>query len=87
MSKLFEGFEVGDLKLILEPKIHIDEFAAKAGKDDEIIVFSFLIHDRQAAMDIVDFFEKGYDFILDADISTSEIRPGSYLVFVEILRR
>lgn len=82
-----EGFGVGDLKLVLTPKIHIDEFCSKIGKDSEIIVISFLINDRQAAIDVVDFLEKGYEFILDADISASEIRPGSYLIFVEILRR
>lgn len=87
MSNLSENFEVGDLKLVLEPKIHIDEFCSKIGKDNEIIVLSFLVNDKQAAIDMVDFFEKGYDFILDADISASEIKPGSYLVFVELLRR
>ena len=87
MTQIKEGFSVGDLKLVLEPKIHIDEFCSKIGKDNEIIVISFLINDRQAAIDVVDFLEKGYEFILDADISASEIRPGSYLIFVEILRR
>ena len=87
MTKLSESFEVGDLHLVLEPKIHIDEFCSKIGKDDEICVISFLVNDKEAAIDLVDFFEKGYDFILDADISASEIRPGSYLVFVELLRR
>jgi len=87
MSKVYESFEAGDLKLVLEPKIQIDEFSSKIGKDDEICVLSFIVNDRQAAIDLVDFFEKGYDFILDADISASEIKPGSYLVFVELLRR
>ena len=87
MSKVYESFEVGDLKLVLEPKIHIDEFSSKIGKDDEICVLSFIVNDRQAAIDLVDFFEKGYDFCLDADISASEVKPGTYLVFVELLRR
>jgi hypothetical protein len=87
MKKLWEGFECGDLQRVLQPKIHLDEFESKIGKDDNVIVISFLINDRQAAIDLVDFFERGYDFILDADISDSEITPGSYLVFVEVLRR
>jgi len=41
MTKLFEGFEVSDLVNVLEPKIHIDEFNSKMGKDDDIIVLSF----------------------------------------------
>ncbi|VVC05045.1 Uncharacterised protein [uncultured archaeon] len=84
---LREEFEVGDLKLILEPKIHIDEYQSKLGKDDEICVISFIVKDKTAAIDLADFFEKGYDFILDADVSASEIIFGSYLVFIEVLRR
>lgn len=86
-QNLVESFEVGDLKLVLEPKLHIDEFCSQIGKDNEIIVISFLVNDKEAATDIVDFLEKGYDFILDADVSASEVKPGSYLVFVELLRR
>ena len=87
MKRIIEAFEVGDLDEILMPEIGIDIYASKIGSDQNIIVLSFLINDRQAAIDVVDFFEKGYDFILDADISSSEITPGSYLVFVELLRR
>lgn len=86
-KELSESFEVGDLKLVLQPKISIDEFSSKIGKDDEICVLSFVVNDHHAAVDLVDFLEKGYDFILDADISASEITPGSYLVFVELIRR
>ena len=60
VKALSESFEVGDLKLVLEPKIHIDEFCSKIGKDSEIVVLSFLINDRQAAIDVVDFIEKGF---------------------------
>jgi hypothetical protein len=86
-DKLFEGFEVNDLKNVLHDKIHIDEFNSKIGDDDQNIVVSFMVDDRGAAEDLIDFLERGYDFILDADLSTSEVRPGSYLVFVEIPRR
>jgi hypothetical protein len=33
------------------------------------------------------WFEKGYDFVLDADRSPGEIKPGRYLVYVELRRR
>lgn len=82
-----ESFEVGDLKLVLTPIIGIDFYCSKIGKDSDIVVLDFLVNDKQAAADLVTFFETGYAWILDADISTSEIRPGHYLVFVEILRR
>jgi len=87
MTKITEGFQVGDLKLVLEPYIEIDMYRSKIGNDDEIVVVNFLVNDKQAAIDLVTFLECGYSFILDADISTSEIKPGAYLVFVEFLRR
>jgi len=86
-EKLVEGFCCGDLVGVLMPSIHIDEFRSKIGKDDNIIVISFLVNDHQAAMDLVNFLEIGEEWILDADISSSEIKPGSYLVFIELLRR
>jgi hypothetical protein len=57
------------------------------GDDDDIIVVSFFVRDPQAAKDLMMWFEKGYDFVLDADRSPGEIKPGRYLVFVEIRRR
>lgn len=87
MNKLFESFEVGDLINILSHTLHIDEFKSKLGKDDKNIVISFLLHDKSAGEDLVDFLERGYEFILDADISSSEVTPGNYLVFAELLRR
>jgi len=87
-QKLVEsGFGVGDLKNVLSNSIHVDEFKSKIGKDDNILVISFMVNDHQASIDLVNFLEVGYDEILDADISSSEIKPGSYLVFIELLRR
>ena len=45
------------------------------------------ITDENAAKDLVSWFEKGYDFILDADRSPGEIKPNKYLVYVEMRRR
>jgi hypothetical protein len=72
---------------LLKPTIHVDEFSSKMGDDDDIIVVSFFVRDAQAARDLMSWFEKGYDFVLDADCSPGEIRPGRYLVYVEIRRR
>jgi hypothetical protein len=57
------------------------------GDDDDVIVISFFVRDQQAAKDLTMWFEKGYDFVLDADRSPGEIKPGRYLVYVEIRRR
>jgi hypothetical protein len=50
-------------------------------------VVSFFVRDKQAARDLVSWFEKGYDFVLDADQSPGEIKPNRYLVYVEMRRR
>lgn len=72
---------------MMKSTIHIDEFSSKMGDDDEIVVASFYVRDRQAAQDLVDWFEKGYDFVMDADMSPGEIKPNRYLVYVEMKRR
>ncbi len=84
---LLEGLQYKDLDGLMKPTIHVDEFSAKMGDDDDIIVLSFFVRDAQAAKDLVGWFEKGYDFILDADRSPGEIKPSRYLVYVAIRRR
>jgi hypothetical protein len=86
-NQLFESLGFKDLDGLLKPTIHVDEFSSKMGDDDDIIVISFFVRDPQAAKDLMMWFEKGYDFVLDADRSPGEIRPGRYLVYVEIRRR
>lgn len=84
---LSESLNYRDLEGIMKPTIHVDEFASKMGDDADIIVLSFFVRDKQAAKDLVSWFEKGYDFVLDADRSPGEIKPNRYLVYVEIRRR
>ena len=84
---LSEGLQYKDLEGMMKPTIHVDEFAAKMGDDDDIIVLSFFVRDLQAAKDLVGWFEKGYDFVLDADRSPGEIKPSRYLVYLELRRR
>lgn len=81
------GLEYKCLEGMIKPTIHIDEFASKMGEDDDVSVASFYVTDEQAAKDLVGWFEKGYDFILDADRSPGEIKPNKYLVYVEMKRR
>jgi hypothetical protein len=86
-NQLFESLGFKDLDGLLKPTIHVDEFSSKMGDDDDIIVISFFVRDAQAAKDLMMWFEKGYDFVLDADRSPGEIRPGRYLIYVELRRR
>ena len=84
---LSESLSYRDLDGIMKPTIHVDEFASKMGDDEDIIVLSFFVRDKEAAKDLVAWFEKGYDFVLDADRSPGEIKPNRYLVYVELRRR
>jgi hypothetical protein len=84
---LLEGLEYKDLDGMMKPTIHVDEFSAKMGDDDDIIVVSFFVRGLQPAKDLMAWFEKGYDFVLDADRSPGEIKPSRYLVYIEIRRR
>jgi len=84
---LNEGLDFKDMEGIVKPTVFIDEFASKMGSDDEVSVVSFYVRNNRAANDLVNWFEKGYDFVLDADRSPGEVKPNRYLVYVELKRR
>ena len=78
-----EGLEQNDLKRLVHPELHVDEFKSKMGKDEDVIVLSFKVNGREPAEDLVNFIEKGYEWVLDADVSAGEMEDGDFLVFVE----
>jgi hypothetical protein len=82
-NNINEGLEKNDLMRLITPELHIDEFKSKMGKDEDIIVLSFKVTGREPAADLVNFIEKGYDWVLDADISAGEMSDGDFIVFVE----
>jgi len=85
-SKLFEGLRRGDLKDSVDPIFTIDQFKSKMGADSDIIVLRFRVNDKNPAIDVMEFLEKGYPYVLDADISSGEEKDGKYSVFVELER-
>ena len=87
LPALSESLSFKDLEGLMKPTIHVDEFSSKMGDDDDIIVISFFVRDQQAAKDLMMWFEKGYDFVIDADRSPGELKPNRYLVYVELRRR
>jgi hypothetical protein len=84
--KLFEGLRSGDLKNMVNHRFTVDQYKSKMGLDDDIIVVSFRVKDKFPATDLVEFIEKGYPAVLDADMSTGEEKDGDYAVFVELKR-
>lgn len=84
---LKEGLDYNDMIGQIKPTVSIDEYAAKMGPDKDVVTLSFIVHSKAAGDDLVYWFEKGYDFVLDASVSEGELEPGKYVVFVEMERR
>lgn len=83
---LLEGLETGDLTNCIAEMFTIDRYSSKMGEDKDIVVLGFTVREKNPAIDLMEFIEKGYDFILDADMSTGEEHDGKYQVFAEIQR-
>jgi len=85
-QQLNEGLRPDDLKEMVHPTFEVDSFRSKMGEDHDVCVVSFKVTDRSPAKDLMEFIEKGYSFVLDADVSSGEDNIGEYSVFVEISR-
>jgi len=83
---LNEGLRPGDLRNTISPLFEIDAFSSKMGDDADVCVVSFQAIDRAPARDLMEFFEKSYNFVLDADVSAGENDAGEYTVFIELSR-
>ena len=69
------------------PTVTIDEYAAKMGEDEDIVTIAFTVKNKSAGQDLVSWFEGGYNYVLDSQVSDGEVSPGKFLVFVEMQRR
>lgn len=85
-KKLTEGLKFKDLENLVNNTFLIDTYKSKMGEDRDVAVLSFKVKDRLPALDLMEFIERGYGFVLDADISSGEESDGQYSVFVEIER-
>jgi hypothetical protein len=83
---LRENLEFGDLNRLVHNELHVDEYKSKMGDDADVCVVSFKVAGKEPSSDLVSFIEKGYDYVLDADVSSGEKEGGDYLVFVELER-
>lgn len=83
---LLEGLRTSDLKHCISELFNIDRYSSKMGEDQDVVVINFTARDKNSASDLMEFIEKGFPFILDADMSTGEEYNGKYQVFAEIQR-
>lgn len=80
------GLIAKDLKFLVDNIIEVDSYKSKMGNDADIITLAFSVTNNDPATDLENFIEKGYPFVLDADVSSGEQTDGTYKVFVEIER-
>ena len=81
-----DSLKADDLKNLVDRVFEVDNYKSKMGDDQDVVVLSFTVEYRNPAEDLVSFVEKGYDFVLDADMSPGELEDGKYRVFVELQR-
>ena len=80
------GLLKSDLGHLVDKIIEIDSYKSKMGEDSDIVTLAFSVHGNEPAKDLENFIEKGYPFVLDADVTSGEQSDGTYKVFVEIER-
>lgn len=85
-QQLNEGLRANDLKDFVDEMFTVDQYRSKMGEDRDVVVLGFRVTEKNPAADLMEFLERGYQFILDADMSTGEEHNGQYQVFVEIER-
>lgn len=88
MTKIInEGLSYHDMKDQVTPILSIDEFKSTIGEDSDIIVLTFIVSGEKVANDLVDWFERGYEWIIDSETSPGEVLDKKYYVFAELNRR
>ena len=80
------GLQRNDLKNLLDTIVEIDSYKSKMGEDADIVTVAFSVLGEEPAKDLENFVEKGYPFVLDADVTSGEQPDGYYKVFVEMER-
>ena len=80
------ALHTNDLEYLISNIFEVDSYASKMGEDKDVVVLSFTVEDKGPADDLVNFIERGYDFVLDADATPGELKDGKYKVFVEMER-
>lgn len=84
--KLDENLRSQDLKNLVRRVFEVDSYKSKIGEDEDICVLSFVVDGEDPAKDLENFFEMGFNFVLDADVTPGELDDGKYRVFLEIER-
>lgn len=85
-EKINESLSYLDMEHLMLPLLGVDQYKSTVGEDSDVITLNFTVKDEYAGDDLVEWFERGYNWVLDADRSPSEVSQGKYIVFVELER-
>ena len=67
-------------------KFLVDVFKPKNGNEKDIVVFTFLVNQKESATNLHRFISKGPFDLIDVEASPAPDEDGNYLVFVEMDR-
>ena len=67
------SLRANDLRDLVRDIFEVDSYKSKMGEDKDVSVLSFEVDVKEAAEDLVNFIEKGFEFVLDADVSPGEL--------------
>jgi hypothetical protein len=87
MKQLNESLQHLDFENQLLTTMGIDKYASSIGNDEDFITVNFTVRSKPGADDLVNWLERGYDWIVDAETSPGEVTDGKFLVFAELNRR
>lgn len=86
MKHLNEGLNYKDMINHVTPILGIDQFKSHIGDDSDIIVLNFIVSGEAVGEDLMDWLERGYDWIIDAEVSPGEVLDKKFYVFAEMNR-
>lgn len=84
--QITEGLNYKDMEGQITPTLGVDQFKSQIGEDSDIIVLNFIVSGKDVGDDLVAWFERGYDWIIDADVSPGEVLDKKFYVFAEMNR-
>jgi len=56
---LNEGLRYGDLENYVSEVFTVDQYRSKMGEDSDVIVLGFRVREKNPAIDMMEFIEKG----------------------------
>ena len=80
------GLFKDDLKHLVDSIVEIDSYKSKMGEDSDIVTLAFSVMGEAPAKDLENFVEKGYAFVLDADLVNKVTELIKYLLKLNVAK-